>query len=66
MCSYCLAQLQALLSSALTHEHSHLTANEKSLIEGLLQIDLTRRLGCMHNGVRDITDHPLFQGSVVS
>lgn len=34
----------------------------QSLIDGLLQVDLTRRLGNMHNGTDDIKSHPYFAG----
>ncbi|EGD83593.1 AGC/PKA protein kinase [Salpingoeca rosetta] len=39
---------------------SGFTDNEKSFINGLLQVDLTRRLGNMHAGVDDIKGHPYF------
>lgn len=35
---------------------------EKSLIDGLLMVDLTSRLGAMVNGVADIKKHPYFAG----
>ena len=40
----------------------HVTDSEKSLIDGLLQLDLTKRLGCMHGGVQDIKEHRCFHG----
>ncbi|EDQ84285.1 uncharacterized protein MONBRDRAFT_12960 [Monosiga brevicollis MX1] len=36
------------------------TEEERSFIDGLLQVDLTRRLGNMHGGVDDIKRHPYF------
>lgn len=34
----------------------------RDLIEKLLVVDSTRRLGCMRNGVADIKHHPWFRG----
>jgi hypothetical protein len=34
--------------------------NEQHLIGGLLMVDLTRRLGNMHQGVEDIKNEPYF------
>lgn len=37
------------------------TNDEKMLIKGLLQPDITRRLGCMHGGVDDIKNQQYFK-----
>lgn len=37
------------------------TEDERSFIDGLLQVDLTRRLGNMHGGVEDIKRHAYFR-----
>ena len=41
------------------------TPEEQQFIGGLLQVDLTRRLGNMHGGVDDIRSQPYFAGCVV-
>eukprot|EP00051_Salpingoeca_urceolata_P031771 m.12877 g.12877 ORF g.12877 m.12877 type:complete len:377 (+) comp4384_c0_seq1:322-1452(+) len=38
------------------------TEDEQAYIGGLLQVDLTRRLGNMHGGVEDIRKQPYFRG----
>ena len=38
----------------------HLSASAKHLLQSLLVVDITRRLGCLKNGVRDIKVHPFF------
>jgi protein kinase A len=38
------------------------TEDERSFVDGLLQVDLTRRLGNMHGGVDDIKKHRYFAG----
>ena len=40
--------------------HRHFNDEEKSFIDGLLQVDLTRRLGCMYGGVKDVFEHKYF------
>lgn len=40
------------------------TPEEQAFIGGLLQVDLTRRLGNMHGGVDDIRNQPYFAGCV--
>ncbi len=39
---------------------SHLSPLLLDLLGHLLQCDVTRRLGCMHNGARDVKEHPFF------
>ncbi len=40
--------------------HSDFNAEEQDFIGGLLQVDLTRRLGNLHGGTDDIRGHPYF------
>ena len=36
--------------------------NAKSLIKHLLVLDISRRYGCLKNGIKDIIDHKFFEG----
>ena len=36
--------------------------NAKSLIKHLLVSDVSRRYGCLKNGIKDIIDHKFFEG----
>ena len=39
---------------------AHFSAPLHDLLARLLQSDVTRRLGCMHGGARDVRHHPFF------
>ena len=40
----------------------YLSAAAHGLIEGMLQPDVTKRVGCMKNGTADIKEHKFFEG----
>lgn len=40
----------------------HFSKDLRDLLKNLLQTDITRRFGCLRNGVNDIKDHSWFQG----
>lgn len=37
-------------------------SDAKDLIRSLLQIDVTRRCGCMRNGINEVKEHRWFNG----
>ena len=39
-----------------------LTDAEKDLVDNMLQIDPTKRLGVSKNGIKDLKDHAYFEG----
>jgi serine/threonine protein kinase len=51
---------EKILSGSL-HFPSHFTPAAKNLIKNLLQPDLSKRYGCMENGVEDIKNHKFFE-----
>ena len=51
-----------ILDGRITFPSGLFSPEAKSLITGLLQTDLSRRLGNQHDGVRGIMSHPFFKG----
>ena len=41
---------------------AQISINGRKLITGLLESDLSKRLGCMVNGADDVKGHPWFRG----
>lgn len=39
---------------------SHFSPELKDFVKNLLQVDITKRFGCMKNGVHDVKTHPFF------